>query len=743
MSAFQLFCTRPYTSALKILVLATIAVLSLADFGDFSSTTFECPFITTCPVVCVSASETCPTPPCPSGLTLCIDGSCLSECPDDLVSPCPKCAPNICPKTDDDYTTCLTTYETYYEFESQCREQENDEMEALSTAPLSLFVIWLIAVTVCTFFWTGVINRSGSPEQDKSTNFLDKASGQIVTGYQSNMLGSIVFLCVVVTLSGFHVLLLIYTIASYTKNQEESLLTFEIIWGVGFFWTLLFKWPYSVKSIAYRRCRLHVADTVCVFSPSVVPESLRSIKQQALLEKQRFNSHPDPKYIVMLRYMGHLALAIMNGIMARLFGVPVRGNGKMQYLPVKTDKMTGTRYFVFQFRRYNYNSEIETFENGYLKVVHNLGDVLDANEGLSTTEVERRLRIVGPNMIEMQKPNLVLSILSEFAKTFYCYQLFMLWTWMPLYYYYMGLIHGTCVVLGGLTAAYFHFRNELNLFKLSHIDGEITCKRNGKLATVQQNELVPGDVVAVNHGLAYSDMVLLTTEGLLVDESALTGESTPMAKTAVDPSQRNLEYSPQLHKRHTIFAGTTVIESEIDHNLAIVLSTGSFTSKGELLREIFQYERAKFEFDAEVPFVIAILLMESAIGFAIVTHFIREQPVYAWFYGMYVVSCLLPPLLPTVFTVSVGISDNRLAKKRIACSKSEDILVAVSFSTLAFFETVFRIDNKSSSLIFTFRGRSLMPFLTKQEHSHDKGLTLFLPNVEIRGTKRKLRYLRT
>jgi predicted P-type ATPase len=48
-------------------------------------------------------------------------------------------------------------------------------------------------------------------------------------------------------------------------------------------------------------------------------------------------------------------------------------------------------------------------------------------------------------------------------------------------------------------------------------------------------------------------------------------------------------------------------------------------------------------------------------------------------------SAILPPLLPTVFTVSVGISDNRLAKKRIACSNSEDILIAGKV-TKAFFD---------------------------------------------------------
>jgi cation transport ATPase len=39
-----------------------------------------------------------------------------------------------------------------------------------------------------------------------------------------------------------------------------------------------------------------------------------------------------------------------------------------------------------------------------------------------------------------------------------------------------------------------------------------------------------------HHSIAYCDMVLVSSHGMSVDESALTGESNPVAKTAVDPS---------------------------------------------------------------------------------------------------------------------------------------------------------------------------------------------------------------
>jgi hypothetical protein len=166
------------------------------------------------------------------------------------------------------------------------------------------------------------------------------------------------FWAVVVTLVGFHVLIFAFCVASYRGNQEESLRGFEVVWMIGFFWTFLFKWPYSIRSIFYLRTRLLHAETVCIFTFSSTPESLASIKQQAQMAKQKMqhkDSQRDPIYIALLRHAAHLTVSCVNNFMARLFSMPARGNGRMQYVPVLTDRITGTRYFIFEIRRYNYD----------------------------------------------------------------------------------------------------------------------------------------------------------------------------------------------------------------------------------------------------------------------------------------------------------------------------------------------------------------------------------------------------
>ena len=147
-------------------------------------------------------------------------------------------------------------------------------------------------------------------------------------------------------------------------------------------------------------------------------------------------------------------------------------------------------------------------------------------------------------------------------------------------------------------------------------------------------DVVPGDIVAIKSGNAPCDMVVVKAHHILVDESALTGESIPIMKTALDPTVYDVAYNPILHRSNTISAGTVVIEVGDDQrDLGLVLKTGSFTTKGELLSDVLSYERHKFKFDDEVKIVLFILLIEAIVLFTLVFYFLQDQWVYAWFYG--------------------------------------------------------------------------------------------------------------
>lgn len=158
--------------------------------------------------------------------------------------------------------------------------------------------------------------------------------------------------------------------------------------------------------------------------------------------------------------------------------------------------------------------------------------------------------------------------------------------------------------------------------------------RDGEKVTISNADVVPGDVVVLSPGLCYCDLVIIKADHIVVDESALTGEATPVVKAEIDSTMSENLYDPQLHKSHTLSAGTEILEvGESENDLGLVLTTGSFTTKGQLLTEVLAYQRHKFKFDDEVKIVLIILVLYAIFLLCMVFYFLKEQWVYAWFYG--------------------------------------------------------------------------------------------------------------
>ncbi|CAB9522557.1 Probable cation-transporting ATPase 13A4 [Seminavis robusta] len=713
--------------------LLLLASFTQADFGDTVDPTFNCPALTTCAQVCVATVDDCPSEmACPNfNETLCADGSCASVCDDDeeLETPCAfDCAPVACHRIDDTFDQCQEKYGHLYDNETNCGELESlYETELLTFTEPAYIVgyVWASAVTLFMLLWCAVNQRllpvQGSTQTlqvDAKVTNTNTDTTCTQTGYKIHPIGLLLFVLVCLTFWGWSACMIFLTLQYYKWNEqwqvdglklhfedEEQLLkTFIIVWGVGFAWCFALKWPYSISSLFLRRCNLRDATHVAVF-----------LKQKQEMKETAQLTSTWSK----IKKGFETLFAGINSAMAFVFSdvdAPLRNQGIYQYCKVQKDPTTGTRSFVFLLRRYNLvdrkdattmdkteeeeeetedaeNANTQTSQNemiflpGSWTVGETLGDIArkgDTESGLSEDQVAERYQVIGRNIIEMEQPSFWKVLGEEFNKPFYTYQLYMVWTWFPLYYFYMAMVIAFTITISAITVSIFHYRNLCNLYKITHVEGKATVLRNGAWTQVDQTSLVPGDIVKVTPGVTYCDMVLLSGNDTLLDESALTGEATPMVKTPLDTSEPKTAYAPGTHKRHTISAGTTVLEAE--EAKAIVMKTASYTAKGELLREIFSFRRHGFKFDQEVYIVMGILILYAIVGFCIVIALVGDEgAVVGFFYGIYVVASAIPPLLPTTFTVSVGVSDLRLAKKRIACANSESILIAGKVS-LCFFD---------------------------------------------------------
>ncbi len=99
--------------------------------------------------------------------------------------------------------------------------------------------------------------------------------------------------------------------------------------------------------------------------------------------------------------------------------------------------------------------------------------------------------------------------------------------------------------------------------------------REGKVAQVAAAEVVPGDIVLLTPGcLVPADARVVHARELRVDESALTGESLPVAKTAQALTSEAL---PLAERNNMVYMGTAVTGGSA---VAVVVATGAATELG-------------------------------------------------------------------------------------------------------------------------------------------------------------------
>jgi hypothetical protein len=630
-------------SAIILLLISAVAVI--ADIGDFVDPTFNCPATTTCPIVCVASSDLCPPSlACPAGTSLCLDGTCEADCTDaDAAfdpdsSPCPSCTPAICPKIVTSYDQCSVEYQEFYDATAECEASEVLKEYTLLEAPFVVVYVLVTVITSALFIWCAMNQRlfpvRGStqplfPAQGAESYWTQTGymGGYSFRGFFKNPIGMTLYYHLMIMILGLHVILGILTVWYYGlilelpsmkyhfEDDVNVLQAFELTWVVAFPISFLLKWPPSILSLYFRRSLLKYATHVAVFSPVDADRTVDDGK----------GVH---KLTAFLSTLYRFFTAVMRFIFS---DVNTRLHGEITYCPVIEEN--GIRYFIFRLRRYIYDEETLKFEPGNFTVGTTLGDFIAAKNGLSTPEVSNVRRHVGPNTIDIKKPFILRSIMQEFSKPFYTYQLFMIWAWFPFNYYFMAIVQSCVILSGGFSVSYFSYRNERNLYRLSKVSGNVQVVRDGAMVLCSQDELVPGDVVEIKPGIVFADMIVLSTDVVIVDESALTGESTPTAKSAIDLSESQEVFKPSSHKKHFLSAGTTCTEVSAQ-SFALVLQTGSYTAKGELLRDVLSFRRHKFKFDTQVNLVVLILACYAIFGFCLTISYYKDHFAYEFFYAM-------------------------------------------------------------------------------------------------------------
>ncbi len=244
--------------------------------------------------------------------------------------------------------------------------------------------------------------------------------------------------------------------------------------------------------------------------------------------------------------------------------------------------------------------------------------LLDATaDGLTAGQAAERLDAAGPNTIEAPTKTLARRIADAFIDPFA--GILAALALVSLYIDVLAVPEpqrdpSTVIVIGImlLVSGGMKFIQEARSGNAAEalkdlVSNTCTALRDGKRIEIPFDELVPGDVIRLSAGdMVPADARIITARDLFVIESALTGESEAVEKTAVATVVEGADSStlPLSACKNIVFTGTSVQNGTA---MALVVATGSDTYLGGIAK-MLNGRGEKSAFDRGVSSVSMLLV---------------------------------------------------------------------------------------------------------------------------------------
>lgn len=203
-------------------------------------------------------------------------------------------------------------------------------------------------------------------------------------------------------------------------------------------------------------------------------------------------------------------------------------------------------------------------------------------------------------------------------------------------------------------------------------------KRDNKVMKIPTREVVVGDIVLVREGQAIpADAIIIKSNNLLVDESALTGESDSVLK---DERFISKDTTPIAERLNYLYMSTFVLQGNAE---AIVISKGMNTEIGKIADMLKNNENQatplqnKLEDLGKMLGVITLIVCVLLFVLAIVQ---KRNVVEMFITSISLAVAAVPEGLPAVVTIVLALGVQKLVKSNMVVRKlhSVETLGAVS-----------------------------------------------------------------
>ncbi len=287
----------------------------------------------------------------------------------------------------------------------------------------------------------------------------------------------------------------------------------------------------------------------------------------------------------------------------------------------------------------------------------------DPDRGLGSDEAADRLARYGPNVLPAATGGgLLLRVLRQFHDPLIYVLIAAGAITLALGEYVDSAVIFGVVVINAILGFVQESKAEAALDSLrSMVHTQARVIRGGHEQSISSEDLVPGDLVVVEAGdKVPADVRLIRLVELRVDESALTGESVPVAKDEVVLPAA----TPVADRRNMVYAGSLVIAGT---GVGITVATGGETELGEIHRLVGSAETLATPLTVKLTkfskILTAAILVLAAVTFAV--GLIRGQDAVQTFTAAIALAVgAIPEGLPAAVTITLAIGVSRMAHRR-------------------------------------------------------------------------------
>lgn len=235
--------------------------------------------------------------------------------------------------------------------------------------------------------------------------------------------------------------------------------------------------------------------------------------------------------------------------------------------------------------------------------------------------------------------------------------------------YFDSIIIIAIVLFNGLMGLIQEAKAEKSIEALKKMSAPVAkVRRNGKVLTVNGEDIVPGDIVILETGCYVpADIRLINTYNLKVEESSLTGETEAVEKD--ENALFNNQKVPLGDIKNMVFAGTAVVNG---HAEGIVTNIGMNTEVGKIASMIITNEAPQTPIQKKLSEVGKVLGIACVVICALifVIGVIKKISVVEMFMtsvGLAVAA--IPEGLPAIVTIILSIAVTKMAKRNAIIRK--------------------------------------------------------------------------